>query len=242
MTEKIQAIVIKSIDRKEKDKSILLFSIENGKCWATLRGVKGSNAKMKAAQNPFCYGEFVLEDGKAGKVVTGFSSIETFYEISEDVDKFFEAMALLEVVAGIEFSSQLEQKEAFVLLLRSLKNLCFQKTGACVVLDKFMLEIFKIYGFPIVTEKCSCCGAKTFVKLYFDYQSGGLVCAKCKGYSSEELSSSVYSALKILSSADYEKLSTIKLAQGSELGLLRVLVRNFEAQFSKQLKFVGILS
>ena len=31
MTEKVQAIVIKSNDKKEKDKSILLFSLEQGK-------------------------------------------------------------------------------------------------------------------------------------------------------------------------------------------------------------------
>ena len=60
MSEKIQAIVVKSTDRKEKDKNILLFSIEKGKIWATLKGVKGNGAKMKIAQNPFCFGEFVL--------------------------------------------------------------------------------------------------------------------------------------------------------------------------------------
>ena len=31
MTEKVQAIVIKTADRKEKDKNILLFSIEKGR-------------------------------------------------------------------------------------------------------------------------------------------------------------------------------------------------------------------
>ena len=40
MAEKIQGIVLKSNDRKEKDVNILLFSLEKGKIWATLRGVK----------------------------------------------------------------------------------------------------------------------------------------------------------------------------------------------------------
>lgn len=242
MTEKIQAIVIKASDKKEKDKSILLFSIEKGKSWATLKGVKAPKAKMKIAQNPFCFGEFLLEDGRAGQIVSGFSSIETFHEISEDVDKYFEGNALLEVVNCLEFSNLTEQKEVFVLLLKCLKKLCFDKVGQGLILDKFLLEIFKIQGFPVNIEKCSCCGAKIFEKVYFDYQSGELVCPSCKGFNSEELSKTTYLALKILSASDFERLSTIKLAQGSELGLLKVLVRNFEARFEKRLKFIGILS
>ena len=242
MTEKIQAIVIKSTDRKEKDKNVLLFSIEKGKCWATLKGVKGSGAKMKIAQNLFCFGEFLLENGKFGQVVTGFSSIETFHELSEDVDKYFEATALLEIVGAIEFSSVAEQKAVFVLLLQALKTLCFGGAPANYVLDKFLLELFKIYGFPISYEKCSCCGAKAFEKTYFDYQNGEIVCTNCKSFNSEELSKITYSALKILSGCDFDRFSTIHLAQGSELGLLRVLVRNFEARFEKRLKLMGILS
>ena len=40
----------------------------------------------------------------------------------------------------------------------------------------------------------------------------------------------------------WAKLSTLRLAEGSEVGLLRVLVRNFEARFDKKLKMMGILS
>jgi len=242
MSEKIQAIVIKSTDRKEKDKNILLFSIEKGKCWATLKGVKGSGAKMKIAQNLFCFGEFLLETGKFGQIVTSFSSIETFHELSEDVDKYFEATALLEIVNNLEFSGQAEQKAVLVLLLQALKTLCFGTCGANYVLDKFLLELFKIYGFPINYEKCSCCKTKAFERAYFDYQNGEIVCVNCKGFFSEELSKITFSALKVLSSCDFEKFSTIRLAQGSELGLLRVLVRNFESRFDKRLKLIGILS
>lgn len=242
MTEKIQAIVIKSTDRKEKDKNILLFSIEKGKCWATLKGVKGSGAKMKIAQNPFCFGEFLLENGKFGQIVTSFSSVETFHELAEDVNKYFEGTALLEIINTIEFSSLPEQKAVFVLLLQALKTLCFGKVTENYVLDKFLLELFKIYGFPIEYDKCSCCGAKAIEKVYFDYQNGELVCANCKNFHSEELSKITFSALKILSSCTFDKLSTLRLAEGSELGLLRVLVRNFEARFEKNLKLMGILS
>lgn len=240
--QKIKAIVIKSNDRKEKDKNILLFSIEQGKIWATLKGVKGSTAKMKIAQNPFTFADFVLEDGKAGKIVTSVDVIESFYEISQDVEKYFAGTAILEIINSIDFSSQNEISQVFVRAVKAFKTLCFSVANPIYVLDKFMLELFACTGSPILFNTCSTCKTKAFEKLFFDYQSGELVCQKCKTYSSEELSPVTLSALKILSSTEFDNLKTIKLALESEIGLLRVLERNFQARFEKKLKLIGILS
>lgn len=242
MSEKFQAIVIKSNDRKEKDKNILLFSLEKGKVWATLKGVKGANAKLKIAQNVFCYGEFVVEEGKLGKIVTGFESIETFYELSENVDKYFESMAILEIVNSIEFSNQTEQKNVFVLLLKALKTLCFGNVKPLYVLNKFMLDLFSINGVSLYTEKCSCCGTTAFQKIFIDFNIGEIVCSSCKTFSCQELDKTVYTAIKILSDLSFDKLKTLKLAQDSEDSLLKILVKNFDFRFDKKLKFVGILS
>lgn len=240
--EKVRAIVVRASDKKEKDKNILLFSIEKGKIWATLKGVKNSSAKMKIAQNPFCFGEFVLENGKIGQIVTGFESIETFHEISEDVDKYFEGTAILEILNAMEFETERDRKQIFVLAINALKTLCFDKVRGCYVLEKFMLEIFKISGFPLLTNKCSCCGATAFEKFYIDYSSGEIVCAGCKNFNSEELEKTTYLAMKFLSQTDFEKLRTLKFAEGSEIGLLKILTKNFSFRFDKNLKFIGLLS
>lgn len=242
MAEKIQAIVIKSNDRKEKDKSILLFSLEKGKVWATLRGVKGANAKMKLAKSPFCYGEFILEDGKAGYVVTSFEAKESFHELSEDVDKYFEATAILETLYAYDFSNNEEIGMFFVLLLKSLMRICFGKCRPLYVLDKFLLEVFKLSGFPLYSQQCSCCKSKTFLKHFINFPNGEIVCANCKNFESQELSNVCYLALKILDETSFDKLDTIKLSKESEFQLLKILIKNFECHFDKKLKFLGILS
>lgn len=242
MAEKLQAIVVKSNDRKEKDKNILLFSIEKGKLWCTLKGVKGPKAKMKLAQNPFCFGEFVIEEGKTGTIVTGFEAIETFHEISEDIDKFFSASAILEIVNCMDFSNQSDISAIFVLVLKALKGICFSKAVPIYILNKFLLEFFRQSGFVLNIEKCSCCGTKAFERLCINYSVGELVCLACKTFDCEDLPTTTYSALRVLSNTDLEKISTIKLAQGSELALLKVLIKNFERRFDKRLKLIGILS
>lgn len=238
--EKINAIVIKSSDRKEKDKNILLFSIEQSKFWATLKGVKGANAKMKLAQSPFCFAEFVLEDGKMGKIVTGLEVIESFHELSEDVEKYFEATAILEVLNALEFSSVQERAQIFMLLIKALKTICFSKTKPIYVLNKFLLSLFSISGFPLDVEKCSC-GNCAFEKLYINYMIGELECISCKHLTSEEVPAVVLSQIKILNRTDFDNLHTLKFAQSSELSLLKILVKNFESRFDRRLNLIGIL-
>lgn len=241
MSEKIKGIVIRSNDRKEKDKNILLFSLEKGKVWATLKGVKGNGAKMKVAQNLFCFGDFLLEDGKAGKIVTGVDVIESFHELSEDIDKYFEGMAILEVLNAIEIAKE-EMPKLFVLVLKALKSLCFENNSSLYVLDKFLIELFKINGFPLYTNKCSVCGDEKFDRVFIDFSTGEIECISCKGLLSEEISKGTHHALKILNETDFSKLKTIKLAKMVELSLLKLLVKNFESRFDKKLKLMGILS
>lgn len=240
MAEKIKAIVLKSSDKKEKDLSVLLFSLEKGKIWVTLKGVKGQNAKMKLAQNQFCFGDFVLEDGKSGQIVTSFECLESFHEIAEDIDKYFEASAVLEILDKLKFSSETERTQVFLLVLRTLKAICFEKLPNLYALDKFLISLFQILGVPLYSEKCSCCGTKAFDRIFIDYSSGGLMCMACKGFGSEELPKSVLVALKILTNTGFDKLSTVKLAKDSPVFLLKILVKNFETRFDEKLKLIGI--
>ncbi len=242
MAEKIQAIVVKSNDRKEKDKSILLFSLEKGKLWAVLRGVKSDKAKMKLAKSPFCFGEFIIEEGKAGWVVVGFEAKETFHEISEDIDKFFEASAIMEAVYNHDFSLEKEIGQIFVLTLKALMKICFGKTANLYVLNKFFIELFKICGFPLYSDKCTCCQTENAQKVFVNFPHGDLVCARCRNFDSQELSAAVLGALKFLNNTDFERLETLRLAKNSEFELLKILVKNYACHFDKMLKLVGILS
>ena len=128
-----------------------------------------------------------------------------------------------------------------MLLIKTLKTICFSKTKALYCLNKFLLEFFALSGFPLSVEKCMCCGNNAFDKLYMNYMIGELECISCKHLTSEEVSAVVLSAIKFLNKTEFERLQTLKLAQDSELALLKMLVKNFEMRFDKRLNFIGIL-
>ena len=64
-TKIIKGIVLSSYDYKEKDKLVEIFSAEQGKIIAILKGCKAPSAKLKFAFQPFCFAEFsIIRSGK----------------------------------------------------------------------------------------------------------------------------------------------------------------------------------
>lgn len=239
MSENLKAIVIKGNNAKEKDKNILLFSLEKGKIWVTFKGVRGDKAKMKYAKEQFCFGEYMIEEGKFSNVVTGVDIIEDFNEIAKDIDKYFEANAMLEVVQNLDFESDYQRYEVFMALLNGFKILAFHKSARLAVLLKFFLSVFEIYGVKLYSPKCAGCRAEFHDNIYINHQVGELVCEACKTYQCEQIGKGEFNLIKLLSTMPYDKLPNFPEEVGQKV--LKILIKNFYNRFDKNLKFVGIL-
>lgn len=238
MSLNLKAIVIRGNNAKEKDKNILLFSLEEGKLWVTFKGVRGDKAKLKYAKEQFCFGDYIVEEGKLNNVVVGVDIIEDFNEIAKDIDKYFEGNAMLEIVEKLDFEGAKERYEVFMSLINALKILAFHKVTNLAVLLKFMLNIFEIYGMKLYSEKCSCCGGEFHDNIYINHQIGELVCSSCKTFQSELIGKGEFNLIRLLSSLSYEKLPSFPEEVGQKT--LKLLVKNFYNRFSGSLKFVGI--
>ncbi len=234
---KIKAIVLKGQNVKEKDKDILLFSLEEGKIWVKFKGVRGEKAKMKYSKEPFCFGDYFVDDNS--KIVTGVDIIEPFEELSKDIDKYFEANGLLEIVNTLNFDS--ERVPIFINLIKALKILAFHKASQYSVLIKFLIDIFDIYGLQVYSSKCTSCGNDFHDHIFINYSVGELCCKMCEPFIADEIKKGEYQILKLLSQNEYEKLPTIKFSKELGFGLLKILVKNFQYRFEKKLNLIGIL-
>jgi len=92
------AIVIKATDYKESDRIITLFSAEEGKTSAVMRGVKKKDAKMKFAGQLFNYGEYeiIMPSG----TVSGCNQKDSFFSLTSDYEAFLAACVVAEVLSG----------------------------------------------------------------------------------------------------------------------------------------------
>ena len=220
---KTKAIVLGGIDVKEKDRLVDLFTLEQGRKLVSMRGVRGEKAKLKMAKEPFCFGEFVLEEGK-GCVVTQVEIIDNFYDLTKDLDKYYEGCAILDLVKSVASASE---PKLFIELLQALKTLCYENVKKYYVFDKFLLDLTEFLGFSFFHNKCGGCGA-TLNIAYFDLGKGCFVCPSCKSESAIKLSNGAFKAVEILHNCGYEKLSTLQLSSGSEREVLKLLALNLE--------------
>ncbi len=235
MEEKIKAIIIGSKDYKEKDKQVVLFSLEKGKIFAFLKGVKSPNAKLKFAKELFCFGDYILTDTKAGRIITSCEPIDTFFDITQKYENYLIGTMILDIANTVVDYNE-PNPALFVEILKALKILTYETVNPLIVGIKFLINIFNGLGYQLSLNKCSSCGGPFVNRRFLNLYTGEITCYGCKSPNSVEISAGVHGILRVLTNTDYEKLSTLKLAENLVKETLNLLLLNFEERFSKKLK------
>jgi len=228
---KVKAIVIGGIDYKEKDKLTTLFTLENGIVTVLFKSVKNSNAKLKSAKEIFSFGDFIYTNG-ANKTVISADIIDTFYNVTKDIKRYYSACAILEIVKTIMQPNE-ANPQLFVNSLKCLKLLAYENVEIFNVLNKFLISVFQAFGYKFDLNACNNCGEKFLNHRYMNLSYGDITCYNCQTGNCIEISRADYSALRILSITSFEKLSTIKISKETLSSVYNILLSNFKARFSK---------
>jgi len=230
MSYETKGFILSSKDSKEKDKEVLIYTIDKGRIYAKFKGVKNQKSKLKAGKELFTFGDFSFEDGKAGCVVTGVNIIENFHDISQDIDKYFEACSLLDLIKKIPNPEN--EPKLFISAVKSLKAINYEKTQKNIIFFKFLIDFFENNGFNFDFSKCSSCGARLTGKKYINPDVGEIVCANCKQNTYIEVDGTIVSAINILKATDYDYLNSVKFSEVVLQNLFTFLSRNFEWRFA----------
>ena len=230
---KVKGIIIESKDTKDKDKTVTLYTLESGKLRAVFRGVRAEKAKLKTSKEIFTFGDFFIENTKGNNIISQVDVIESFYGISQDLDKYYEACSIVDVIK--KTGTEASDPTLFLEAVKALKTICYDSAKMNYALCKFLINVFDNAGFPLNLDKCSSCKAKITGSRFINYDIGEILCGNCRTYTSEKLLPQVVSSLNILSNTPYEKLNTLHLAENAEDETLRVLLRNFEARFGSKI-------
>ncbi len=229
MSYETKAIVISSKDSKDKDKEVLLYSLEKGKIYAKFKGVKNQKSKLKAGKEVFTFGDFFIEEGKAGNIVTGVNIIESFYEISQNIDSYLEACNVLDIVKKIPVVESCPS--LFVSIIKALRSLNFENNAKNVVFLKFLVDFFENNGYKFNFEHCASCGARLTGKKFINPSVGDVVCSNCKQYTYIEVEDAVMSVIKILKNTNYESLKSVRFSEIVLSKVLSFLSANYEWRF-----------
>ena len=239
-TNIIKGIVLSSYDYKEKDKLVELFSVELGKITAILKGCKAPSAKLKFAFQPFCFAEFsVVKTGKFYQI-TNACLIDSFFDISSDLDKYYLANIMLESVS-LSVSEEEQNMQIFVMLANALKYICYDKINPFLVTLKFCVSLLDYIGYNFSFGKCSCCGLNYTNKVYLNLDSGEFVCFSCKNDNSVFIPNQVFSCIKIAKNTDFERLNSVKISDEISRESIKVVCKNLEYRLYKKIRSVKFI-
>jgi DNA repair protein RecO (recombination protein O) len=238
---KFSGIVLKSIDYKDNDKLLSLYTLEKGKIVASIRGVKKAGARLAYASEPFCFGQFMLSNRAERYLVTGCDMAESFFDLRCNLDKFYTGCAILEIVDNIGLPGE-GNNQLFVLTLRALKNLCYGDADSYNVLIYFIANCIKNSGYKLALSACASCNGGDGQRVFFDFSMGGVVCAACKKYQSVNISPAALNSLRIISACGAEALSNVKINLSILKECTGLLTDYLEFLFNKKLKSTAFLS
>lgn len=237
MTEevKINAIVIKSNDYKDKDKVVTLFSLELGLISVILKNCKGASYKLKFAYNPFSFAEFEIIKKDEIFFVKNAYLIENFFDITKDYDRFVLANNILEII--LKTNKTLEPNSIlFINALKAFNILANEDIfDNNILLIKFMLGTIKVNGFKLNFNSCSVCELPFFNKVYLNLENGSLECNNCRSEYSVIVEKDVFELLKKVNSKEITDLSMIDANDKVSKSALKLLILDIENRFNIKL-------
>lgn len=173
----VNAIVLRSVNYRDFDRMLTLFSREEGKISAGARGAHRQKSALSAASTQFCTGEYVLDEKNGKYTVKTCMLDEAYYPLREDAQRFAYAAALTQVCEEIVQPNE-PQTELYDTLLRALAYLAYDREHAAenIVLP-FLMRAMVLSGHGVMLTRCAACGGR-IEDARFDEQAGGVICAR----------------------------------------------------------------
>ncbi len=179
----VRGLVIRTVDIKETDRLITIFTEERGAITALARGARSLKSRKMAATMQFCYSNFVLYEQADKLWVKEAELIENFF----DIRKTIEGLALANYIAEVLSDVTVEEAEEDLLRLslNSLFAVAKGKYDVRKIKAVFEMRTAAIIGFMPDVLSCLSCGGNEG-DFFFDIMGGVIECRKCHERATEE--------------------------------------------------------
>ena len=234
MEVKVNAIVTRSVDYKDNDKILTLFSLEKGKITATIKGVKKPKAKLKFASEPFCFAEYILAEKNGRYTGIGASYIDSFYNLRLNLLKYYLSACVTDTINNLAVDNE-ENEFLFSLAIKTIENICYGKNEK-VSLAYYLYTIANNLGYAFNDSPCSSCGAVISGRVFFNYQDADFSCEDCATSNYSEITLDTYNAFNIVKDAKIEELENLSVDDIKVTKLIKFLLHYLMVKTDVKLK------
>jgi DNA repair protein RecO (recombination protein O) len=151
------AVILRARDFQEADRLLTLYTLEEGKVTAKVRGARKPKSRLAGATLPLTHVQVMLWRGRSSiETLTQAVPKETFAPLREDVWRLAHASLVVEVV---DFSTveRASSAEVFVALLETLALVAYGDAPE-VAAYGFALRLLRAGGLLAPFDRCGECG------------------------------------------------------------------------------------
>ena len=172
----VKGLVLKQTNYSEADKILTIFTDDLGIVTVIAKGARKIKSHQRGAASLFCYGEYVLYPGKNMYTMRGAKLINSFYSISESIEKLALASYLCEITAFF-IPEEEPCEDVLSLVLNTLYILSEKDRNLLLIKAVFEFKFLSMIGYQIDVDSCINCGKNETVT--FSAQKGGMLCSDC---------------------------------------------------------------
>ena len=178
MISETDGIILRQIKIADDKRMLTIFTRKYGKIGAGT-GIK-TNGKNKSALavRAFTHGRYSIYSGRNSYSIDSAETIESFYAIGEDIDKFMSASYALELTDRM-LNEQAENIQALDLLLNLMRMLVKRKKDSATLITVYKWKLLALCGYAPRLDVCAVCG-KSDMDEAFSITDGGMICSDCK--------------------------------------------------------------
>lgn len=176
----LRGMVIRTVDYRDNDRILTLFTAESGRVDAKARNCRKATSPLLACTQPFIYGEYQLFYHKNKYIIDQGEVLESFYPLREDVEKYAAASLCASLcLEGVQAEEGSE--EIFSLLYHTLSFLTYGDNDPGDLTAAFLVRFLALAGFRPAITQCAVCGRdmRSDPIIRFLPDKGGAVCAAC---------------------------------------------------------------
>lgn len=223
-----KGIVLMENNLGDYDKIITILTPGLGKIRCAAKGARRPKSLLMAGSQFLCFADYVVYKGNDIYNLNSCETIEFFYNIRTDLDKYKYAVHITKIILDVTNENE-NCYRTLQLFLNTLYTISETNKNLDLILAIFKIRLMSILGYKPNIEKCSNCGIEEDIK-YFSMKDSGLKCSSCgkSDKSAIELSPATVDALKFIVMAPAKKIFSFNIPEDSvkELEIISKLYLN----------------
>lgn len=177
MYTETEGIILRQTKTVRGRRMVLLFSKKFGKISVGTNINEKGRSKSALAMRPFTLGRYEIYKKGDFFSINGAETVQSFYSIGEDVDKYMYASYALELLEKVTVEGQV-MVGLFQLTADFLVEIEKRKKKLEILILAYETKVLQALGYLPQLRECASCGSKDTPKA-FSVKAGGILCGNC---------------------------------------------------------------